>query len=61
MRANEDLLNDIGINKEYNPRGGIVPDLADRLMIEVFCDIRDILDNLRGFIKEYLIRTDKGH
>ncbi|MBA7631078.1 hypothetical protein ES703_38605 [subsurface metagenome] len=28
---------------EYNPRGGIVPDLADRLMIEALIDIRDIL------------------
>ncbi|MBA7704205.1 hypothetical protein ES703_113006 [subsurface metagenome] len=43
MRAKEDLLNDLGITQEYNPRGGLHPDTKDVVLIEVLIDIRDLI------------------
>jgi len=44
MRTKDEILKDLGLTDEYNPRGAIVPDLADRLMIEALIDIRDTLN-----------------
>jgi len=44
MRAKEDLLNDLGITQEYNPRGGLHPDTKDVVLIEVLIDIRDMIE-----------------
>lgn len=43
MRTKDDILKEVGSLAKENPMGGIIPDLADVLMIEVFIDIRDIL------------------
>ena len=43
MRTKDEILKEVGSLAKENPRGGIIPDLADVLMIEVFIDIRDIL------------------
>jgi len=61
MRTKYEILEQVTELAIESPRSGIIPDLADALMIEVFLDIRDILDGLKGFIKEHLINTDKGY
>ena len=43
MRTKDEILKEVGSFAKENPRGGIVPDLADVLMIEMLVDIRDIL------------------
>ncbi|MBA7494443.1 hypothetical protein ES702_05019 [subsurface metagenome] len=53
MRTKDEILKEVGSLAKENPRGGIIPDLADVLMIEVLIDLRDILSKgLDG------IRTD---
>ena len=46
MRTKDEILREIGSLAKENPRGGIIPDLADVIMIEVFLDIRDILNGI---------------
>ena len=46
MRTKDEILRDVGNTYLESPRSGIIPDLADVLMIEVLIDIRDILDKL---------------
>jgi len=43
MRTKDDILKEVGSLAKENPRGGLIPDLADVLMIEMLIDIRDIL------------------
>ena len=42
MRTKDEILNEVGSLAKANPREGIIPDLADVLMIELLVDIRDI-------------------
>ena len=42
MRTKDEILKEVGSLAKANPRGGIIPDLADVLMIDVLIDIRDI-------------------
>lgn len=46
MRTKEDLLNDLGVNREYNPHGGKQPDTKDFVLIEALIDIRDQIKDL---------------
>jgi hypothetical protein len=46
MRTKDEILKEVGSLAKENPRGGIVPDLADVLMIEALVDIRDILKEI---------------
>jgi hypothetical protein len=43
MRTKDEILKEVGSLAKENPRGGLIPDLADVLMIEVLIDIRYIL------------------
>jgi hypothetical protein len=43
MRTKSEILREVGNAAKESPRSGIIPDLADVLMIEVLIDIRDCL------------------
>jgi len=43
MRTKNEISRQIGDLSMESPRSGIIPDLADAIMIEVLIDIRDIL------------------
>jgi hypothetical protein len=55
MRSKDEILKEVGSLAKENPRGGIIPDLADVLLIEVLIDIRDLgrafYDRLMDFIQ----------
>ena len=61
MRTKDEILKEVGSVAKENPRGGIVPDLADVLMIEVLTDLRDIFQgifNRLADISETLLDKD---
>lgn len=41
MRTKVEILREVGNAYKDSPRSGIIPDLADVLMIDVLIDIRD--------------------
>jgi len=59
MRTKDDLLNSLGLTKEYNPHGGETPDAKDILLIEVLIDIRDILSQSFDDIKNLILDIRK--
>jgi len=57
MRKKDEILKEVGNAASESPRSGIIPDLADVLMIEVLIDIRDILFSHLDLDQEGVFRT----
>lgn len=46
MRTKDEILKQVGELAIESPRSGVIPDLADVMIIEVLIDIRDQIHNL---------------
>jgi len=53
MRTKDEIMKELGRNRQPGAYGGIPPDTRDYIFIEVMIDIRDILEGILGFLATY--------